>query len=174
MGYLHDVVSTFISIANFLHSAGTWTVTVASNVWFTRRTAADAAGVTYIPLAGAPQRAPNAGATVSNKGAQLESVEIHFRVVTAALDSLAATLYKATLGADGSLLTVAAVTTTYDTGHDSAAERIDVDEHLMTLTVTTPEYLTDNEYYFVEVSWDAAATSVLDFFGAVANWRWRL
>lgn len=168
MGYIHDLVSTFVSIGKFLHSAGTWTITTASQIWFARRTAADAAGVTYIPLGDVPQR------DGTTKGARLESVEILFRVVTAALDSLSAVLYKATLAADGSLLTVATVATSYDTGHDTAAERIDVDEHTMTLTVTTPTYLDDNEYLFVEVSWDAAATSVLDFFGAKANWTWRL
>lgn len=168
MGYLHDLISTFISVGKFLHSAGTWTITTASQVWFARRTAADAAGVTYIPLGDVPQR------DGTTKGAQLQSVDIHFRVVTAALDSLSAVLYKATLAADGSLLTTAVVATSYDTGHDSAAERIDVDEHKMTLTVTNPTFLDDGEYLFVEVSWDAAATSVLDYFGAVANWTWRL
>lgn len=168
MGYLHDTIKTFISFAKFVHSAGTWTVTTASNVWFARRTATDAAGVTFIPLDGVPQRD---GAT---KGSMLASVDVHFRVVTAALDSLSATLYKATLADDGSLLTVASVATSYDTGHDTAAERIDVDEHKLTLTVTTPTYLEDNEYLFVEVSWDAATTSVLDFFGALAHWTWRL
>lgn len=168
MGYIHDLVSTFIAFSKFIHSGGTWTSTVASNVWFDRRTAADAAAVTMIPLGDVPQR------DGSTKGAALQSVEVLFRVVTAALDSLSAILYKATLAADGSLLTVAVVPTSYDTGHDTAAERIDVDEHTMTLTVTTPTYLDDNEYLFVEVSWDAALTSVLDFFGAKANWRWRL
>jgi hypothetical protein len=168
MGFLHDQFSTFVAVSKFLHSAGTWTASVASNIWYSRRTAADAAGVTYIPLGDVPQR------DGSTKGVQLESVDVHFRVVTAALDSLAAVLYKATLGADGSLLTVAAVTTSYDAGHDTAAERIDVDEHRMTLTPSVPAFLDDNEYLFVEVSWDAAATSVLDFFGAMANWTWRL
>jgi len=168
MGYLHDLVSTFIPFTSFAHSAGTWTQTVASNVWFTRRTAADAAATTYVPLAFAPQRD---GAL---KGSKLESVEFHFRVGTGALDAMEAHLYKATLGADGSLLTVAEVTTTYDTGHDSAAERIDVDEHTMTLTPSTATYLDDNEYLFLEVVYDGSATGVIDEFGAVANWTWRL
>ncbi len=168
MGFLQDKISTFVAVSKFLHSAGTWTATVASNVWFSRRTAADAAATTHIPLGDVPQR------DGSTKGAQLESVEVHFRVGTAALDAMEAHVYKATLGADGSLLTVAEVTTTYDTGHDAAAERIDVDEHTMTLTVTTPFYLDDNEALFVEVVYDAAATSVIDEFGAVANWTWRL
>lgn len=168
MGYLHALISAWISFSSFVHSAGTWTATVASNVWFARRAAADAAATTYIPLGFTPQQD---GAT---KGSKLQSVEIHFRVGTAALDALEAHLYKATLGADGSLLTVAEVTTAYDTGHDAAAERIDVDEHKMTLTPSAPVYLDDNEYLFVEVVADAAATSVLDYFGAKANWTWRL
>lgn len=167
MGFVHTVVQFVIAFTKFAHSAGTWTATVASNVWYHRRTAADAAGVTYIPIE-VPQHES------ATKGFQLESVDIHYRVVTAALDSLAATLYKATFGADGSLLTVASVTTTYDSGHDSAAERIDVDEHKLTLTVSSPAFLDTNEQYFVEVSWDAAASSVLDFFFATANGTMRL
>ncbi len=170
MGYVHDAsIYVWIPFTKFAHSAGTWTATVASNVWFARRTAADATWVTYIPISDIYASANDL------KGAYLKAIDIHFRVVTAALDSLAATLYKATLAADGSLLTVAAVTTTYDTGHDTAAERIDVDEHLMTLTLTTPEWVDGNgAMYFVEVSGDAAATSVMDFFGANVSLTVRL
>lgn len=169
-GYVHDAaIYVWIPFTAFVHSAGTWTATVASNVWFTRRTAADAAATTYIPL----------GFLLANandlKGAYLKSVSVHFRVVTAALDALEAHIYKATLAADGSLLTVAEVTTTYDTGHDTAAERIDVDEHLLTLTLSTPVWIDgDGSYYFMEVVADAAATSVLDYFGANASLTVRL
>jgi hypothetical protein len=95
-------------------------------------------------------------------------------VVTVALDALQADLYKTTLGADGALQTVAAVTTTYDSGHDSAPERIDVDEHALTLTLTTPIWVDNDEELFVEVVADNAATSLLDYFGARANFTLRL
>lgn len=168
MGYVHDKFSVFIPFTQFAHDAGVWTPTVESNVWFNRRTASDASATTYIPLAGVPQR--DGGV----KGAQLESVEVHFRIGTGALDAMEAHLYKATLGADSSLLTVAEVPTTYDAGHDTAAERIDVDEHLMALTPSSPEFLEDDEMLFVEVVYDAALGSVIDEFGAVANWTLRL
>ena len=167
MGYVHDDFSVVIPFTQFAHSAGTWTQSVASNVWYNRRTAADAAAVSYIPLGNVPQR------DGAKKGAMLNSVDVHFRIGTAALDAMAAVLYKATLGADGSLLTVAAVTTSYDTGHDAAAERIDVDEHKMTLTVTTPTYLEENEMLFVEITWDGSGTGVIDEFYAVANYTLR-
>jgi hypothetical protein len=168
MGYLHDAVQIIVAFSKFVHSAGTWTATVASNIWYNRRSAADAAATTMIPLCDVPQR------DGAMKGAKLTSVDFHFRVVTAALDAMEAHLYKGTLAADGSLWTTAEVTTTYDTGHDSAAERIDVDEHKMTLTVTTPFYLEDNEFLYLEVVYDAAATSLIDEFFAVGNWTLRL
>jgi hypothetical protein len=167
-GYVHDThMSQFLPFSLFSHSAGTWTATVASNVWYARRSAADAAATTRIPVL-----LPSNSA--GNKGAYLTSVDVFYRVGTAALDALQADLYKMTLGADGALQTVAAVTTTYDAGHDSAAERIDVDEHSLTLTLSTPAWVDSDEEYFVEVVVDNAATSVLDFFGARVNFTLRL
>lgn len=169
-GYVHDAsIYVWIPFTQMLHSAGTWTATVASNVWYLRRTAADAAATTYIPLGNLLAHAS------AEKGSYVKSVGIHFRIVTAAIDAMEAHLYKATLAADGSLLTVAEVTTTYDTGHDTAAERIDVDEHLMTLTVTTPFWIDgDGSYYFVEIVWDGSATGVIDIFGANVSLTVRL
>ncbi len=168
MGYVHDNFQIVVPFQKFAHSAGTWTPSVASNVWYTRRTAADAAATTHIPLCDVPQR------DGAMKGAKLNSVDFHFRIGTAAIDAMEAHLYKATFAADGSLFTVAEVTTTYDTGHDSAAERIDADEHKMTLTPSSPTYLEDNEYLFVEVVYDGSATGVIDEFFAVGNWTLRL
>jgi hypothetical protein len=167
-GYVHDThMSQFLPFSLFSHSAGTWTATVASNVWYARRSAADAAATTRIPVL-LPSNSSG------NKGAYLTSIDIFYRVATAALDALQADLYKMTLPANGALQTVAAVTTTYDAGHDSAAERITVDEHTLTLTLTTPVWVDNDEELFVEVVVDNAATSLLDFFGARANFTLRL
>jgi hypothetical protein len=168
MGYIHDNVSFVIPVTQFAHTAGTWNITGSANVWYSQRAAADAGVTTYVPLGSVPQRD---GAL---KGTKINSVDFHFRVLTAALDAMEAHVYKATMGADGSLLTVAEVTTTYDTGHDSASERIDVDEHKMTLSITTPFYLEENEMLFLEVVYDAAATSVIQEYYAVANGTVRL
>jgi hypothetical protein len=168
MGYVQDSVSYVVPFPYFAHSAGTWTPTVQSNVWFTRRSASDAAATTFVPFGVLPQRD---GAL---KGAKINSVDFHFRIVTGAVDAMEAHIYKAVMGADGALLTVSEVTTSYDTGHDSAAERIDLDEHKMTLTITTPAYLEENEVMFLEVVYDAAGTSLIDEFYAVINATLRL
>ena len=169
MGYVHDTaMSQFIGPDEFLHSAGTWTSTNASNVWYARRTAANATWVTKIPIR-LPQN------SVAYKGAKLVSVDLWYDITTEAMDSCAAVLYKTTMGADGATCAVAAaVTTSYDTGHDTAPERIDVDQHKMTLTVTTPEWLDDWDEWYIEFSGDGGANGVFDWYAARANFTLRI
>lgn len=168
MGYLHDNVQIIVPFTQFAHSAGTWTPSVASNIWYTRRTAADAAATTMIPLANLFQRD---GAL---KGTKVTSVDFHFRISAASIDAMEAHIYKGTLGADNALWTTAEVTTTYDAAHDAAAERIDADEQKMTLNITTPFYLEDNEFLYMEVVYDGSAAGVIDEFFAVVNATVRL
>ncbi len=80
------------------------------------------------------------------------------------MDAVAAAIYKATLPANGAAHAApTAITFSYDTGHDTAAERLTLDEHKMTFTITTPAWLDDDDVYFVELQCDAAATSVFKY-----------
>ena len=59
MGYVHDThMSQFIPPSEFQHSAGTWTISEASNLMKSARTAADAAFTTLIPIPFPPIRSP--------------------------------------------------------------------------------------------------------------------
>ncbi len=168
MGYVHDTaMSQFIDPAEFQNSAGTWTATNAANMWYLRRTAANATWVTKIPI-----KIPQNSAAL--KGSKLVSIDLFFDITVEAMDSVAAVLYKGTLPADGAAMTTAAVTTTYDTGHDAAGERIDVDQHKMTLTITTPAWLDDDDCYYVEVSGDGGVNGLFDWYGARANFTLRM
>jgi hypothetical protein len=161
-------MAQFVSPAEFMHSAGTWTQTNANNVWYARRTAANAAWVTRIPI-NPPQN------NHMHKGAKVTSVEILFEVTVEAMDAVTATIYKAAIGADGAtVLTATEVTNTYDTGHDAAAERIDADQHKMTLTITTPEFLKDSDVWYIEFSGDGGANGVFDFYGAMIHYTLRV
>ncbi len=111
--------------------------------------------------------------SVALQGSKLDSIEIDFEVLVAACDSMAAVVNKVTRGADGSVAVVAAQTFSYDTGHDTAGERIDVDQHKMTLTITTPFFLDNDEYVLVELTFNKAATTQLDILGAFANFTAR-
>ena len=108
------------------------------------------------------------------KGSELVSVEIDYEVTTAAMTAVTAVVNKVTSGVDGAIAVVAAQTFTYDTGHDTAGERLDVDQHKMTLTITTPFWIDNGEYVLVELSVDQAGDGgIFEILGAIANYTFR-
>ncbi|MDO9546630.1 MAG: hypothetical protein Q7J07_07770 [Pelolinea sp.] len=169
MGYVHDEhMSEFIHPCDFQPSAGTWTLTEASNVVSNDRTAADAAVTVLIPI-----RIPSN--SVAMKGAKLASIDIGYLIGTAAADDFATVeLEKVTIGADNVAAAGSAPAITLDTAHDIAAERLAVDDHTMTITLDTPAFLDDGDCYWVKLVIDCAATTVLKFFGAVAHFTLRV
>jgi hypothetical protein len=170
MGYVTDTaMSKFIFPNEFAFSAGTWTPTITSDVFNMTRTQADASVTVIVPV-----KLPSN--SVALKGSYLKSIDIFYKIHTAAADDFATVdLNKMTLGADDTAITGAAVTTTLDTGHDLAAERLAVDnDHVMTITVTTPVWIDDGDAFFVEMIIDCAATTDLIFFGARANYTLRV
>ena len=169
MGYVNDThFSQFISPFTWGYSAGTWTPTVASNVVKNVRSAADASVTVTVPIL-IPS---NASAL---KGCKLVSIDVWYAIATAAADDFATVeLEKMTLPADDVAVSGAAVTTTLDTGHDTAAERLAIDtDHCMTVTLSTPAWIDDGDAYYLQMVIDNAAGTVLTFFGARANYIFR-
>jgi hypothetical protein len=108
------------------------------------------------------------------KGSYLKSIEIDYQVLNAAMTAVTAVVNKVTRGADGAIAVVASQTFTYDTGHDAAGERVDIDEHKMTLTITTPFWIDNDAYVLVELTIDQAGdTGVVNLLGAIANYTFR-
>lgn len=126
----------------------------------------------YIPVI-APSNSGVDAQGVVKKGALIKSIEIDFEILTAALDAGSAVIRKYKRGVDGSVVVVSTPTFTYDSGHDSAAERIDVDQHKMTLTLDTPFYLENDEYLWVDLVLDKAGTSTVEVLGAFVNYTFR-
>lgn len=162
-------VSQFIPPTVFHYVTGTWadaagavTDTIVKKV-----TAADATSTINVPVT-IPSN------SIGLQGAKLVSVEIDYEVLTAACDAVSAVFNLVTRGADGAAATVAAQTFTYDAGHDTAGERIDVDQHKMTLTLDTPIWIDNDQYVLVELTFDRAATTVVDMIAAVANFTLRM
>jgi hypothetical protein len=170
-GYVHDTaMSQFIAPNEIMFSAGTWTnvETGVADIWGFQRAAANATANVWIPI-------PIPSNGVANKGAYLKSVDIWYTIATEAFDAIAATVYKATLPADGAAAGAGASQAfSYDSGHDDAAERVDVDEHKMTLTLTSPFWLDDDEYAFVELALDGNTNGVFTLLGARANYTLRV
>ena len=170
-GYVHDTaMSQFVPPADILKTAGTWTDTVGgvADTYMQRRTAADATAILVIPIA-IPQN------SVAQKGGYLKSIDVWYDVTTAAMDAVTAELIQATLPANTAAFgAVTKPAITFDAGHDTAAERLTLDQHKMTITVTTPFWLDDDDEVYLELTIDAAATSLFDIYGARANFTLRI
>ncbi len=165
MGYVSDKkMSLFIPPAAIGKTAGTWTPTLSSNVWSEVRSAADASFSLAIPVMLPGNEDPL-------RGCRLKSIDVYYAIGTAAADDFAVVeLEKMSLGADDTAITGAAVTTTLDAGHDTAAERLAVDtDHVMTVTLSTPEWIDDGEVFVLTLTVDAAGGTVFTLFGARAN-----
>jgi hypothetical protein len=169
MGYVHDEhMSKFIHPGDFEMSAGTWAITEASNVVSNDRTAADAAVTVLVPI-----KMPSNSKAL--KGAKLTSIDVGYLIDTAAADDFATVeLEKVTVGADNVAAAGEAPDITLDTAHDTAAERKAADDHTMTITIDDPEFLDDGDCYWLKMVIDAAATTVIKFFGAVAHYTLRV
>ena len=168
MGYVHDTnMAQFIHPGDFEMSAGTWAVAESSNVVSNDRSAADAAVTVLVPI-----RMPSNAKAL--KGAKLASIDVGYLIDTAAADDFATVeLEKVTINADNVAASGAAVDVTLDDAHDAAAERKAADDHTMTITVDSPEFLDDGDCYWLKMVIDCAATTVLKFYGAVAHFTLR-
>ena len=168
MGYVHDThMSKYIpptlwhfATATITDVAGDVAGTIAKN-----RAAADQTSVITIPIV----IESNSSA---DKGTMLKSIEVDYEIKGAEPTSLTWTLNKVTRGADTAVATVAAVTKT-NTVADAAAKA--VDQHRQTITITTPAWTDNDEYYLLELSMVAGAGgNVTKFLGAVANYTLRV
>lgn len=171
MGYVHNThVAQYIPPTLFHCVTGTWSMAAGQVVGTICKSVNDANQTSVVNI---PIVVPSNSA--ANMGAYLESIEIDFEITGAALTALTAVVNKVTRGADGAVATVAAPAFTYDTGHDAANERVDVDQHKMTLTITTPFWIDNDEYVLVELTVDQAGdTGVIELLGAVVNYTLRL
>ncbi len=171
MGYVNDTaMSFFVPPTDFQFTSGTWTPTITSDVLNMTRTQADAPFTAIVPV-----KIP--ANSVALKGAKLKSIDIFYKIHTAAADDFATVdLNKEVLGADDTAITAAAVTgITLDAGHDTAAERKAVDaDHVMTITLDDPAWIDESDFYWVEMIIDAAATTDVIFFGARVNFTLRV
>jgi hypothetical protein len=107
------------------------------------------------------------------KGSLLKSIELDYELMTAEPTSLTWTLNKVTRGADGADATVTPITGV--TAALDAAAAITVNEHKQVITITTPAWIDNDEYYLLELALEAGGGgNTADFLGAVANFTARM
>jgi hypothetical protein len=167
MGYVQDTkMSQIIPVSHMILTAGTWTMTVASNVCIHTRTAAAATFNALVPIP-IPQN------YVALKGARLLSVDFLWKNATADLNSVTTVeIEKVAMAANTVAPTGAALACTIDASNDTTAKRITQAQH--TLNISPTEWLDSAYAYWLYMTFDAAATSALILYGARANYLLRL
>jgi len=168
MGYTTVNISRFVPSSKILRTAGTWTAGLNANVVSEARGAADAAFTLLVPLE------LEAGDTY-HEGARVKSVELFYKVSTAACDDFATVeLERVTLPANGSAPGGAALACVIDAAHDTAAKRKAQGEHTMLVTPGADLWLEDDYGYWLACVVDAAAGSVFTLYGARIQYELRL
>ena len=168
MGYVHDTaMSQFIPPTAIHYVTGTWAdaAGVIAGMIVKRKTANAETSVINIPIM-IPQN------SVALKGSYLKSVEIDYEIRTAACTTLTATLSKVVRGADGAIAVVTNPAVTQDL--TAATDAADVDQHKLTVTVTTPFWIDNDEYYLLVITAVCALTTVFEVLGAVVNYTLRV
>jgi uncharacterized membrane protein YGL010W len=155
----------YLAPTSFHYAIGVWTQVagqVANTVVMHKSAVAETAVIT-IPVSVFSNSVPL-------NGSKLMSVEIDYEVQVADLTSITATIWKVTRGVEGAVAVPAAVTFTQS---PTTALAKAVEQHKLVLTLTTPAWVANTEYYLVQLSCVAPATTTLDILGAVANFTFR-
>ena len=167
MGYVHDVhMSQYIPPTAFHCVTGTYTWTAGAVTGTISKHKASNSETTVVNI---PIILPSN--SVALKGAKIASVEVDYEFTGAAATSVTATMNKVTRGADTAVAVVADVPVTQDLAAGVAAAT--QDQHRLTVTVTTPVWI-DNDEYFLLVLTIVASTAVIELLGAVANFTLRV
>jgi cbb3-type cytochrome oxidase subunit 3 len=151
----------FIHAFACLFFTGTWTATLASAVAFMRKTAAAETATAIIPLQVQMRIRPGSKMKVNR-------IRFYYAVGTAALSSaIVFRIQRGTLPADGTVVSSANIAGTKDI---SDATSLATGNHTCIVTPTVDVYIQDGQWIHLEVDFPAAATTVLDFKGALVEY----
>jgi len=110
--------------------------------------------------------------SVALKGSYLKTIEIDYTLAAAGATSVTAVLNKVTRGADTAVAVVSVPAITQDLAAGVAAAT--QDEHKLTVTLTTPEWIDNDVYFLLQLTLVCGGTVTIDILGAVANFTLRI
>ena len=166
MGYVNDThMAQYIPPTAFHCVTGTWTLTAGAVTGTISKHKASNSETTVVNI---PIMLMSNSSAL--KGSKLASVEIDYEFTGAAATSVTASMNKVTRGADTAVAVVSSVPVTQSLVANAGAETLE--QHKLTVTVTTPAYIDNDEYYLCVLT-IAASTAVIEMLGAVANFTFR-
>ena len=168
MGYVHDTACSKFIPPDLMHLVtGTWTSAAGAVAGTAARHKAAGAETAVVTV---PIVIPSN--SVALKGAKLTSIELDYELLLAAATSVTPVLNRVTRGVEGAVAVVAAVTQTMNlVANTTAATQ---DQHKMIVTVTTPAWIDNDEYYLLQVSFVCGGVVTIDLLGAVVNYTYRV
>ena len=170
MGLVNDTAfAQFIPPGAMHYVTGTWSMAagaVAGTIC--KHRAANAGGETAVVTV--PIMLPSN--SVAQKGALLKSIEFDYENLAAAVTSVTAALNKVTRGIDTAVAVVTAVTITQDLA--AAVAAASQEQHKLTVTLTTPEWIDNDVYFLLQMTFVCPAVATTDVLAAVANYTLRV
>lgn len=149
----------FLSLSSIIATVGTWALAIASNIATFNKSAADDTSVLYIPIhEGLDPESPDA------RERTVSLIEVPYSVATAALDAApSAVLSKVTISETTGVRTRSTLTQTLAfIGTDTGG--LNVGTFIAQVTPATPVRCENNEELWLELTINAAATSVVKLF----------
>ncbi|MCL4562307.1 MAG: hypothetical protein M1281_17055 [Chloroflexi bacterium] len=168
MGYVHDTgMSQIIPFSTMTFVTGAWTEVAAVNQWSKNKAPAAETSIIRVPVT-----APQNGSPY--KGSLVKSIDIWWSNGTADLTSLTPVIQKLTAPLyDVAPAAPTSLAFTYDSDHDTAAKRVTQKNHKMTLTLSSPVWLDDDDILFIELTVVAPATAAYKQKDARVNYTLR-
>ena len=168
MGYLHNTSFSQIIPCTAMHGViGAYTQDAGqtANTICLHRAAAASTGVVNIPITILSNESPL-------KGAYLQYIHVDYELTDDVAVSVTAVLNKIVQGADGAAPTVTqpAITQSLTAGGTA----ITLDHHKMVITLTTPVWVDDADYYLLAMSFECGAAVEVDVQSAVAYFTEKL
>jgi hypothetical protein len=159
--------SQFIPCTAIHYVTGTWT-NAAGQVVGTickHKSANAETAVVSVPIA-IPSN------SIALQGSYLITIELDYEILIEAMTSVTAAVKKISRGVDTAVAVVSTPTSSQSLTAGTTAAT--VDQHKLTVTLTTPAWIDNDEEYLCQVSFEAGANGTIDVLGAMVNFTKRM
>ncbi len=109
--------------------------------------------------------------SIALQGCKLDSIELDYQLLEAAATSVTAVLHKVVRGIEGAVAVASHPTITQSLTADAGAET--EDKHRLKVTLSTPVWIDNDDYYVCEFSFVCGAAVTIDILAAVVNFTYR-
>ena len=165
---LHNThMSQVIPCTGIHYVTGTWTMAAGQVAGTIAKHKSDNAETAVVTV---PCQIPSN--SISLQGAKLASIELDYECIDGAATSVTAVLHKVVRGIEGAVAVASHPTITQDL--TAATDAADEDTHKLIVTLSTPVWIDNDDYYLCEFSFVCPGGMTVDILAAVVNYTFRV